>query len=95
MNPNIQIDILHRSFKNYFSHHFPDLETLQPFYQRIFPNCHIDKQEFKSNSYLSEKENLILSLWREGNSSDNIFHSYLSFFRIFEFLLFEKKKIKD
>ena len=91
IHPNIQIDILHRAFKNYFTNSFDSIETQEPFYPKVRLTYHFNKQEFESIKPLTEKENFILSLFRDGNSSDNIFHSYLSFFRIFENLLLKKK----
>ncbi len=90
-NSNIQIDILHKSFKNTYSDHFNDIEKLKPTYPRYNPP-YIYKQEYKINNGLTDIENKILSLFREWNSLDNIFYSYLSFFRIFELLFKDEKK---
>lgn len=93
-NKNTRIDLLHRSFKNYFTHCFDQAEILKPFYKRnlIFNS---EKVEFKMNSDLSKGENLILSIFRDANSSENVFYSFLSFFRILELSFLDESLGKD
>ena len=90
LHPNAPLDIHHETFKNYSSWSFEPIHTQKPWLPRIGPAFNIDKIEFKSNSTLSERENLLLSYFREGISVRNIFYSFLSFFKIFEFLFLKR-----
>lgn len=79
------IDINHKSFKNYFSDDLDSVETLQLGYRRSLDVCiSVEESDFTNIKNLSEKENTLLALFRDGNSQENFFHSYLSFFRICE-----------
>ncbi len=92
---NTDLDINHESFKNYSSPSFDVIETQKAFYPKVKTDFFIEKIEFKTKNKLTDAENLILSLYRDGNSSTNIYHSYLSFFRIFEYLQKDESKKED
>jgi hypothetical protein len=91
----VKIDIHQDYFKNYYGsiHRILDQE---PFIPRIELRLRHKQYQMVASHLesLTESESIQLGLFREGFNSNNIFYSFLSFFKIFEYS-FKNYKERD
>lgn len=84
VNFGFKVNIHHEHFKNYIGL-MNSVSTTKPFIPRTKPIYNYIKQKLPQyNNKLSTQQSLIVGLFRDAFNNENIFSSFLSYFKIFE-----------